>query len=79
MILTINNNNGFSLEGLKIYNVYDNHRYAVIVEKNNYDNFKQLAKAFGFSVVNFDLVSSTPYQYAVKIALPDSWGIKITM
>ena len=78
MLLTITNN-GFSLEGLRLQNVYDNRRYAVIIKKKDYDNFKSLAKASGFNVVSSIWCTTTPHQCIVKITLPDSWGRKITM
>ena len=79
MKLSITSNNGFSLEGLKLQNVYNDRCYAVIIEKYDYDPFKAIAKAEGFNIVNFDLWSSTPSQYVVKIKVPNSWSIKMTM
>jgi len=78
MTLSINNN-GFSLEGLKLQSVYNDRRYSVIIDRSNYDNFKALAKASGFDIINIDLMSSTKEKCVVKIELPKSWAIKITM
>lgn len=78
MKLSLNNAN-FSLEGLKIENVCEGNRFYVSLDKEDFESFKTLVKVSGLTLVNFDLLGSTPYRYIVKIKVPNSWVVKITM